>query len=78
MIKVLFDFACLGLRTLVLAFKELDREEYLKWNNEYNQALTIIGPERYEVIDNLQSDLEKELEIIGATAIEDKLQDNVK
>jgi hypothetical protein len=54
---VLFDYACLGLRTLVLASKELDREEYLRWNNDYNNALTIIGPERYEVIDNLQSNL---------------------
>jgi magnesium-transporting ATPase (P-type) len=38
----------------------------------------MIGPERIEIIEKHQSNLEKDLYIIGATAIEDKLQPRVK
>jgi hypothetical protein len=31
----------------------------LVWNEKYDEALTIIGPERYDKMDELQSEIEK-------------------
>jgi phospholipid-transporting ATPase len=33
--KILYNFACEGLRTLVLAYKELSQKEYNNWQQEY-------------------------------------------
>lgn len=40
--------------------------------------MTIVGPARLEAVEALQSEIEHDLEIVGATAIEDKLQSEVK
>ena len=34
--KFLLNFARKGLRTLMIAYKELKNEEYFQWNNEIN------------------------------------------
>lgn len=69
-------FAADGLRTLCLAVKELDRDAYEEWNSKYNQAaLQISG--REAAIDAISEEIETELMLVGATAIEDKLQDGV-
>jgi phospholipid-transporting ATPase len=72
----LYDFSKEGLRTLVLAEKELDEEYYNTWNIRFNSAMRDIH-KRLELIEQLGEEIEKDLELIGATAIEDKLQDNV-
>lgn len=69
-------FAGVGLRTLCLAKKELDEEVYLRWQKEYHQAVTSIE-NREELVDKCYEDIEQDLQLLGATAIEDKLQDNV-
>lgn len=33
--RALIKFASLGLRTLMIAYKELTEQEYHEWNNEY-------------------------------------------
>lgn len=69
-------FAGVGLRTLCLAKKDLDEETYAKWQQEFHHACTAIE-DREEKVDQCYEAIECNLELLGATAIEDKLQDNV-
>ena len=70
------DYAKIGLRTLVLAEKTLTEEEYQNFKDEYDKASNDIG-NRAKRVKIVQDNLEKDLEIIGATAIEDQLQAEV-
>ena len=74
--KHLDAFAEIGLRTLCLAYKELTEEEYNTFQKKYHQA-SISLTDREAKQDVLSDELEKGLVLIGATAIEDKLQDGV-
>ncbi len=65
-----------GLRTLLLSKKEINKEEFYTWNEKYMEASCAIR-NREEAMSVLQEELEKDLVVIGATAIEDKLQDKV-
>lgn len=51
-------------------------EEYEAWSERYHQA-TVAIQNREEEIARVSNELEKELRLLGATAIEDKLQDGV-
>ena len=65
-----------GLRTLVIAQKILTQDEYDQWNEEYKQAKN--DYERGEQLaEQVQSSLETEMECLGVTGVEDKLQDDV-
>ncbi|XP_033107552.1 probable phospholipid-transporting ATPase IM [Anneissia japonica] len=70
------DFANEGLRTLVLAMKDIGEQEYKDWNKKYHEASTSLE-NREEKIDAVQEEIEKDMMLLGATAIEDKLQDGV-
>lgn len=87
------EFANEGLRTLTLAYKELDgmskkyslvwcliytviESVYDAWNMRYQEAAASLDA-REEKLDDLAEDLEHGLVLLGATAIEDKLQDGV-
>lgn len=72
----LIRFASTGLRTLLLAKRTIDQNEYESWAKEYLEACSSIQ-DREEKMELSQGKIEMELEIIGATAIEDKLQDEV-
>lgn len=74
--KHLEDFANEGLRTLCLAWKPLDEEVYEDWDRRYHEATTLID-HREEEIERVSDELERGLNLLGATAIEDKLQDGV-
>ncbi len=69
-------FARVGLRTLVMGRRELTQEEYETWANEYDAARTAVEG-RDEKLSACASSIEDDLELIGASAIEDKLQDGV-
>jgi len=69
-------FACEGLRTLCLAYKELSEEEYNEWFQMYRAASTSMD-DREEEMMVAYCAIEKDLILMGATAIEDKLQDGV-
>ena len=75
-IKDLENFANEGLRTLILAEREIPQEEYAKWAIRYQKAITSIS-DREELVENAQNDIEINLKLVGATAIDDKLQDKV-
>jgi len=72
----LAEFAEIGLRTLCLAFKELTEDEYKTFAEKWHKASLIIDG-RDDAQDLLAEDIEKGLVLVGATAIEDKLQDGV-
>mmetsp|Transcript_10350 Transcript_10350/g.10219 ORF Transcript_10350/g.10219 Transcript_10350/m.10219 type:complete len:394 (-) Transcript_10350:904-2085(-) len=74
--KYLENYASEGLRTLLLAEKTIDEEEYKEWNKKYEEAC-ISTSNREENIAKIAEKIEWEFELVGATAIEDKLQDEV-
>ncbi|XP_065059008.1 probable phospholipid-transporting ATPase IA isoform X2 [Rhopilema esculentum] len=70
------DFAREGLRTLCIAMTELSESEYEEWNKEFYKASTAFD-ERDAKVDEASENIEKNLFLLGATAIEDKLQEGV-
>ncbi|GES78958.1 phospholipid-translocating ATPase [Rhizophagus clarus] len=70
------EFAKEGLRTLCLGYADIDPGFYQKWNNEFREASSSIvdRDKRVEIVSNR---IEKDLILLGATAIEDRLQDGV-
>ncbi|CAJ0929896.1 unnamed protein product [Ranitomeya imitator] len=70
------EFAGEGLRTLVLAYKDLDKVYFTDWKRRHHDASTSLE-NREEKLSVLYEEIEKDLKLIGASAIEDKLQDGV-
>ncbi|GAA6233537.1 phospholipid-transporting ATPase ID-like [Lates japonicus] len=70
------EFAGEGLRTLALAYKDLDEEYFNQWKQRHHEASTALD-DRESKLDQLYEEIEKDLLLLGATAIEDKLQDGV-
>lgn len=71
------EYADAGLRTLVIAYRELDEEEYNEFNKEFNEAKNTVSAEQEEMIEQAGEKVEKDLILLGATAVEDKLQNGV-
>jgi len=69
-------FAREGLRTLCIAQRELDEEEYRKWNMEHELAAASIQ-DREDKLEAVADSIERELTLLGGTAIEDRLQEGV-
>lgn len=67
-----------GLRTLVIARKKLTPKSYELFKNKYQQASSSMSNRDVEMQSVIQNHLENELELLGLTGVEDKLQDNVK
>uniref|UniRef100_A0A8D3D7I8 Phospholipid-transporting ATPase n=1 Tax=Scophthalmus maximus TaxID=52904 RepID=A0A8D3D7I8_SCOMX len=70
------EYAGDGLRTLVLAYKDLDEGYMDEWRRRHHEASTAMDG-REERLDELYEEIEKDLLLLGATAVEDKLQDGV-
>ncbi|KAM9620005.1 phospholipid-transporting ATPase IK [Morphnus guianensis] len=69
-------FAEETLRTLCLASKEVSEAEYSVWSRRHREA-SILLQDRARELDKLYEEMEQNLQLLGATAIEDKLQDGV-
>uniref|UniRef100_A0A8D0XAE6 Phospholipid-transporting ATPase n=1 Tax=Sus scrofa TaxID=9823 RepID=A0A8D0XAE6_PIG len=69
-------FASETLRTLCLCYKEIEEKEFEEWNKKF-MAASIASSNRDEALDKVYEEIEKDLILLGATAIEDKLQDGV-
>lgn len=67
------DFAADGLRTLCAAYKVLDPTWFDGWAKRYNDACCKLEG-REQAIDEVANEVECDLNLLGATAIEDKLQ----
>ncbi|CAG7850226.1 Putative phospholipid-transporting ATPase C24B11.12c [Serendipita indica DSM 11827] len=74
--KDMETFANAGLRTLCIAYRYLSEEEYLNWSRLHDAALNALT-DREEEIDKVNEKIEHSLLILGATALEDKLQEGV-
>lgn len=70
------DFANGGLRTLCIAHRQLTKEEYESWVERYDAATTSLV-DREAKIDAAMDEIEVGLDVLGATALEDKLQEGV-
>ncbi|CAL9100745.1 unnamed protein product [Musa textilis] len=71
------EYADAGLRTLVLAYRQLDEEEYKSFNEKFMAAKNSVSAERDEKIEEAADSIERDLILLGATAVEDKLQNGV-
>lgn len=71
------EYATDGLRTLCLAMREVSEEEFQEWWQIFEKASTTVSGNRAEELDKAAEIIERNFVFLGATAIEDKLQDGV-
>ncbi|CAM8966974.1 unnamed protein product [Rhodiola kirilowii] len=72
----LHNYSSVGLRTLVIGMRELSSTEFEQWHSSFEAASTsLIG--RAALLRKVASSVEKNVHILGASAIEDKLQKGV-
>ncbi|GMH22044.1 hypothetical protein Nepgr_023887 [Nepenthes gracilis] len=71
------EYGDAGLRTLALAYKRLEETEFTAWNNEFQKAKSSIGSDREAMLERVSDMMERDLILVGATAVEDKLQKGV-
>lgn len=69
-------FAREGLRTLCIAQKEISESVYQAWNKEHDIAAASVE-DREDKLEVVSDAIERDLTLLGGTAIEDKLQDGV-
>ncbi|MCJ1310243.1 hypothetical protein MMC25_003905 [Agyrium rufum] len=71
------EYATEGLRTLCLAMREVPEDEFQQWWHVYEKASTTVSGNRADELDKAAEIIEHDLFLLGATAIEDKLQEGV-
>ncbi|KAL3512314.1 hypothetical protein ACH5RR_025031 [Cinchona calisaya] len=71
------EYANAGLRTMVFAYRQLDEEEYRKFNEEYTAAKNLVSADQEKIAEAVAEMIEKDMILLGATAVEDKLQNGV-
>jgi len=74
--KHLEKFAGEGLRTLCCAYADLDEKYFDDWNKKFEAANNSLK-DRKQLIEDVAEEIEQNFTLLGATAIEDKLQDGV-
>lgn len=74
--KHLEQFATEGLRTLCIAQRELNWDQYVEWNKRHQAAASSLD-DRESKMEAVADSIERELILLGGTAIEDRLQDGV-
>ena len=74
--KALYDLACMGLRTLVIAHRKLDPDTAINWLNKHKAAASAVQ-NRSELLAAAGAEIERHMVYLGTTAIEDRLQDEV-
>lgn len=67
-----------GLRTLVMARKRLSTQTYMEFAERYRQASVTLEGRNEAMAGVVAEFLERDLELLGLTGVEDKLQDDVK
>ncbi|CAM8884297.1 unnamed protein product [Rhodiola kirilowii] len=71
------EYADAGLRTLLLAYRVLSEEEYNEFSTKFIEAKNMVSGDRDTLIDGVAELIETDLILLGATAVEDKLQNGV-
>lgn len=70
-------FAHDGFRTLCCAYAIIDQAKYEDWAPRYKKANLLSGEDKTRKVETCVAELEANLTLLGATAIEDRLQDEV-
>lgn len=70
------EFATEGLRTLLYTYRYVESDEYDVWDKMHMEA-SVSLEDRQQRIDECADLIERDFELLGATAIEDKLQSGV-
>ncbi|XP_042878523.1 phospholipid-transporting ATPase IF-like [Penaeus japonicus] len=76
-LKHIDDFAMLGLRTLAVARRELTEKQYEDFASQLSQAKQVLE-DREEAVRKVTNRMEADLTLLGATGVEDLLQDGVQ
>ncbi|KAL1117506.1 hypothetical protein AAG570_003825, partial [Ranatra chinensis] len=69
-------FASDGLRTLCLAVRDLDENFFTQWKAKHHEAAVSLE-NRDDRLDAVYEEIENNMTLVGVTAIEDKLQEDV-
>lgn len=75
-LQAIDEFSTEGLRTLLYGYKWIDMADYVKWEMRYRSANTPFSGCRKKV-DQVGEEIENNLELLGTTAVEDRLQEGV-
>lgn len=67
-----------GLRTLVVGRKRLSPAQYQEFTQQYSQAALSLHGREAALTEVIKTHLESDLELLGVTGVEDKLQKDVK
>lgn len=73
----LSKFSHQGLRTLLVASRKIDDNEYHEWAAKLNVAQRSLDSKKDEEVAKVEAMIETNLTLVGVTAVEDKLQDGV-
>ena len=71
------NLANVGLRTLVVACKKIDENQYVEWKQNQLKKMTK-GHSKQSLDEKLNQKFEKDVDLLCVTGIEDRLQDEVK
>ncbi|KAF8037556.1 hypothetical protein BT93_B0438 [Corymbia citriodora subsp. variegata] len=71
------EYSRVGLRVMVIAYRKLGEEEYETWAEEFRKVKTSLSADRDALLDAAADRIERDLILLGATAVEDKLQEGV-
>ena len=74
---MLLAYAREGLRTMVLAYRELKAAEYERCKEEIGKTETMHMYQKKESLNTIYEEMERQLIIVGATGVEDQLQEGV-
>lgn len=75
-VEAVEQYSQLGLRTLCLAWRELMADEYHEWSLSFKEASSTLVDREWRIAEVCQR-IEHDFEVLGVTAIEDRLQDGV-
>eukprot|EP00917_Polyrhabdina_sp_WS-2016_P010364 GHVP01022872.1.p1 GENE.GHVP01022872.1~~GHVP01022872.1.p1 ORF type:complete len:994 (-),score=173.65 GHVP01022872.1:90-3071(-) len=73
----LSDMSRSGLRTLVFAYRKVEKESFLKWQDTLRKLTMSTAADKEDQIIKLYDQFEIDLELCGCTGIDDKLQEDV-
>uniref|UniRef100_A0A6I8N2T8 Phospholipid-transporting ATPase n=2 Tax=Ornithorhynchus anatinus TaxID=9258 RepID=A0A6I8N2T8_ORNAN len=71
------EFALRGLRTLCVAYRRFTAQEYLEIDKRLMEARTALQ-QREQKLADVSNFIENDLKLLGATGVEDRLQDKVQ
>lgn len=72
----LHSYSSVGLRTLVIGMRDLSTSEFERWQSSYESASTALMG-RANLLRKVANNVESNLKLLGASGIEDKLQQGV-